>query len=788
MIGRRRSGVEDAPDDLDSIWATDSIPIDDGPTEFDWSTSAAEPDPATTATEVPNRRGKVIGAGIAAALLLAVGAIVVWPRGDQAADEADDTPDATPTTLSTLPESEVTTIPEAEFEIIDPDLAPSTVPTTETSPGALDPELGAGEERPSSIELPVELAASTTPTEVVVATSEGLVTLSIPSGRVRYDDGLPTRFGGGTMVVAPDAAALLDGNDLHIFQRDGMLLEIDDVAGNTGGFLRGWTVADDGTTRFQMISYGESGDGVELEIDVFGTVTPTTGSGTDLAYDFVRSSGGRILNDTGGVYRIGDDGAAVRVSTGRAFAANGSHVLARECDDARVCELVVLDLDSGERRVVPTDEVELDNLYSLDLAPDGTAVAVDRDGDDGVSGFVKEIIDFDLGVVGSMPGSPMFTSGSSWTADGGGVIGRRRGGGGLVYLDRETGTTADFGVDLFDNIVDFGVRYPDAELPPQSSDPAARAITLSEAVTVPTGLDLVVLGEGDRMAHVDLDGRTATPWSVPDLGAGFPEIHVNGPQVTVAAASTGFTSVLGEATQIDTDGTPLPGAPRFTGPLAGTVWAPTDDAAAGIDHRLVVIGQLPAIDGPELSVPNATLLGSDGDGGLLASIGGDIFAVTTKASSRLTSGELLALNGNVVLERVCPEALACAVYLVDRTTGNSTSISASPIDDAVPHRPERLVPVAGTISPDATAVVIETSDPSAATPWAVVDLRSQTVTSLPPPDLRQPMLWNELGTYLAFLSEGNLYVYDRTNARVSRVQGLGSARAIAAVGDDFVAE
>lgn len=790
MIGRRRTGVDGAPDDaagdLDAVWATDSIPIDDDPTEFEWSTSTPEPDPATDTDDVPNQRGKVIGAGIAAALLLAVGAIVVWPRGDDAGDVADDAVDAAPTTLSTLPDSQVTTVP-ATLPTTEPadsvEVEPTTLPAN-PSPGALDPELGAGDERPTSIELPPLLAATAAPTEIVATTPEGLVTLSLPSGRVRYDDGLPSRFPGGTLVVAPDAAAVLAGNDLHIVHRDGTTIEIDDVAGGIDGFLRGWTIAADGTTRFQMITYDETGDQPEIEIDIFGAVTPGTSTGANLIYDFVRSSGGRVLNDTGGVYRITPDGATTRVSTGRAFAANGDHVLARECDDTRVCSMVVIDLAADERRVVPLDQVDVDNLFTLDLAPDGTAVAVDRQSD-GLSGFVKEIIDFDEGVTGSIPGSALFSSGSNWLADGSGVIGRSRGGDGLVLLDRETGETVDFAADVFDNIVDFGIRYPASELPARSSEPVATSISLSEAVTVPTGLDLVVLGAGERMAYVDVDGRSAVAWSVPDIGGGFPEIHVNGQQVVVTAASAGFTSVFGDATPISTDDAPLPGGPRFDGPMAGTVWAPTDDAADGIDHRLVTLGQLPAIDGPELSVPNATLLGSDGDGGLLASVGGDVFAVTTKASSRLTSGDLLALNGKAVLERRCLDDLTCTVNLVDRTTGVSSTISESPLDDVVPVGDERLVPVAGTISPDTTAVMVQSSDGSSSAPWSIVDLRSQSVTALPPPDLRQPLLWNDLSTYMAFMSDGDLFVYDRTNGRVSRVQGLGTVRAIAAVGAEF---
>lgn len=787
MIGRRRAEVHDVPGDLDAVWATDSIPIDDAPTEFDWSTSNREAEPDPGDVEPPSRRGKVIGAGIAAGLLLTVGAIVVWPNTDDEASDPGEA-DAPPATLSTLPESQITTIPGDEIDGINPpvevdpdNIGDVVVPSVDALDDVLDADSG---QRPTFIQLPPEIAAITTPTEIVVLLDDDIVTLSLPSGQLRYAGASSFRSAGGSMVVAPEATAVFNGTDLLISQRSGALIEAGAIAGPNGGFLRGWSIGPGGETQFLMTAYGLQGEGEELLIDIDGAAETVSDSGGSPSFDFLRSSGGLFVNDTGGVYQLSDDGAAVRVSTGRAFAANGLFVLLRECDEVRSCELVLLDAGTGDRRVIAPEQIDLRNLFGLDLAPDGGAVAVQQPSDNG--GTAIAIIDFDAGFVAEIPSLNIFTTGSTWTADGAGVIGRSRGGDGLVFLDRTTGTSVDFGAEVFDNVIDIGVRYPDVELPPQSDAVSVRTISMSEAFTVPTGLDLVVLGRGDRMAYVDVDDRSATTWSVPGIGGGFTEMFTNGAEVIAATATSGFTSVLGDATLIATDDVPLPPTPRLAGPVDGTVWVPVDDGGSGVDHRLVVVGQLPAIDGPELSVEGSTLLGSDGNGNLVASIGGDVFAVSSDGSTRVTSGELLAINSTSALERSCLTDLTCSVNIVDRVTGVASPITEANLTQAQAITASRSVPISGTISPDATAFLVDVSGTPGTPGWVFVDIRNQTVVPMPEPDTRQPLVWNELSTYMAFVAEGRVYIYDRTNARISLVEGLGSIRSMVAVDSAFV--
>ncbi len=348
-----------------------------------------------------------------------------------------------------------------------------------------------------------------------------------------------------------------------------------------------------------------------------------------------------------------------------------------------------------------------------------------------------------------------------------------------------------FGGDELGQVYSYGVRYPDAELPASLAVPVASTIALSEPFSVPTGLDLVVLGESDRMAYVDLDSRTALAWSVPRLaGLNPPDIFAQGSQLTVVGSTQngGFTAQFGSTTELDgAEGSgSFPPSPRTAGPSPELVWAPQNVEGTGIDHRLVVIdGSLPASDGTELTIENSTFLGGDATGGLLAEIGGDIFSVGVDGQNRLTSGDLLALSGEQALIRECNDQLECTVSLISRETRASTPITEPALRSAAPITSQRNSPVAGTISPDGTALLVELPPESGADRWAIFDLRTQLTLTIPEPAGRQPLLWNDLSTYLAFVSDGDVWVFDRTNGRLSSVKGLGSVRSIAAVGPDF---
>lgn len=796
MIGRRRAEVHDVPGDLDAVWATDSIPIDDAPTEFDWSTSNREAEPDPGDVEPPSRRGKVVGAGIAAGLLLTVGAIVVWPNSDASNDESADLPDSPPATFDTLPGAQVTTIPDTDTGTLDEEPAPEGDPDN-----VGDVDLPAGDlldaadaqsdnaAQPLSIELPLALAAVSAPTEVVMTTEEGLITLSLPSGNLRFtnSEGVP-RFQGGSVIVAPDAAAYTYQDTITIVSREGAVFEVDTSPDGGDLFLSGWLTDDNGKTVFRASLFRGNGEQLELIVSVEDGVTELPGS-SNAAETFLRTASGGIVNDTGGVYRTDPDGSATRASSGRAFAANGDHVLLRECDEFRSCTVSVLDLVTDERVPVDGGDEALGNAFSLDLAPDGSAFS--RLAPETSGPGVRQIVTLDGTVVAETETSGFFTSGSTWMADSSGIIDPMPNEDGLRFLDRSTGGTVSFGQEELGRVFSYGVRYPDTELPPLIAGPVESPIALSTPLTVSTGLDLVVFGDAGRMAYLDLDTRTAVAWPAPRVGGlRPPEMFVQGNQITVVGPgeNSGFTARFGSTSELDgIEGTgSFPPAPRIVGPSPELVWAERGPDVSGVNHRLVVIdGSLPASDGPELIIENSTLLGSDGTGGLLAEIGGDIFSVGADGQNRITAGELLALSVDHALVRECNDQLNCAVSLLGRESGSLTPITNATLRSAAPVTTDRVAPTVGTISPDATAFLVQEGGDDDDGTWVVVDVRNQTRTTIPRPDERQPLVWNDRSTYMVFVAGEVVHIYDRTNARLSTVEGLGSVRAIAGVGPDF---
>lgn len=810
MIRRRRADPGDAPDGP-SPWATDDIEISSAPTEFDWT--AVSPSAASASTNDgddaedgggPSRRGFAI-AGIVAAVAV-LGAVLFWPGGgsddDATSLDADDAESA-PTTFGTLPDPNEDPTPSTSDAAPD-DAGPdgdddSTTVDEEGSgePTLLDPI--AGNDRPNRLELPAALAQTSTPTEVVLATRDGIATLSIPSGHLRWSTAGGDSIG-GNLVTAPDAAAYMTNGpsgstQLTIIPRVGAPIEVGGAfEDGNGGFIRGWLTTADGGSAFQVQTFEPNGDRVVL-VDVGGGITevdPAQSSTGFSTFDYARTTELNIVNDAGGVYLIEADGTASRIATGRAFAANGDHLLLRDCDATLACRLIVQNYVSGEITEVDP-ALEIANMFSIDLSPDGTALATVEN--DGTGVDTVQLVEIATGTVIDVgrPGPSFFAPGSLWLADSSGTVTTALGGPGLSFLDRSTGEQTEFGDEL-GAVYSLGVRYPDAELPPETGPLVDADIELSGELTTPTDLDIVVLGSLGTMARLDLDDGSAVAWTVPGLASGPPDLFAIRDSVTALTDRDGFVASVGEARPINTDVVEIPPGPRIAGPGAGLVWSPLDDTATdGVGHRLTSLDpDLPAFDGTEIVVAGATLLGGDGGGALVASAPGGTYAITASATSRLTTGELLALGTRHVLARECDTELVCRTFLLDRSTGErSTVVTPRNVGEAVRADTVAIAPgdggpVGGTISPDGTVALTEVSDPDAAG-WVLNDLATGNWKEIPAPLPGQPLIWSDDGSALVYLSEAGPFVYERATDQLLRINGLGEVIAVSRVTDEFAA-
>ncbi|TFH17244.1 MAG: hypothetical protein E4H05_06445, partial [Acidimicrobiales bacterium] len=485
----------------ESVWSSDDLPVREEPLEIVWERrriDAAEPitlqplhnEPAPDADAPAGRSlgSKLLIAGATLAVVAVVIGLVTRGGGG---DES-----ASPQTTVVPPASSLPTTAE-------------TVPSTTTAPPGNDAVV------PVDVQLPAAVAAIQAPTEIIALTSDGTaLTLSLPSGRVRSvavgntEQSDSMFYGGGDIVVAPEAAALgMVGSTYVILPRTGPPMDVDrELFGDDIGGLNaiGWQLADDGTARFtvavypnsnsnmRFVSVGLTGDVSELAAQAYGTFGSSLGT----------PDGGWIVNDAGGAYEVDSHGRSVRIDEGTVYAAAGDHRVVRTCDEQRQCSTAVVTVSTGERRtldaeLLPDDFDEM--AWGMSLSPDGGAVATTRSR----STQERVLVDFESGEVTTIAPNN-WAQASAWAADSSGIFGISSNGPGLQFTDRSGGTVS-FGEDL-GPISAIGVRHPMAELDPVAAV-IVDTITPSRALG-PTGLTLVGAGRGGGMSNIDVDAGT----------------------------------------------------------------------------------------------------------------------------------------------------------------------------------------------------------------------------------------------------------------------------------------
>jgi len=751
----------------ESVWSSDDLPVREEPLEIVWERrriDAAEPitlqplhnEPAPDTDPSAGRSlgSKLVIAGAALAIVAVVIGLVTRGGGG---DES-----ASPQTTVVPPASSLPTTAQ-------------TVPSTTTAP----PSNGAVV--PVDVPLPAAVAAIQAPTEIIALTSDGTaLTLSLPSGVLRSvavgdtEQSNSMFFGGGDIVVAPEAAALgMVGSTYVILPRTGPPIDVDrDLFGDDIGGLNaiGWQLADDGTARFtvavypnsnsnvRFVSVGLTGDVRELAAQAYGTFGSSLGT----------PDGGWIVNDAGGAYEVDSQGRSVRIDDGTVYAAAGDHRIVRTCDEQRQCSTAVVTVSTGERRtldaeLLPDDFDEM--TWGMSLSPDGGAVATTRSR----STQERVLVDFESGEVTTIAPNN-WAQASAWAADSSGVFGISSDGLGLQFIGR-SGETVSFGEDL-GPIVAIGVRHPAAELDPVATV-VVGTITPSRSLG-PTGLTLVGAGRGGGMSDIDIDAGTMRSWETARrLGQGEATLVSSGDAVVALPRSddpafitaAGVESELGDAFSVQ--GVKLPG------PIDGTIWVPEATADDGLAYRLASIdGTTPASgDAARIDLAASDLIGGDGLGGLVVARGGDVFVVGVGDAERLTVGELIAIGAETAYARECDSAMNCSVVRIDRATGERTTPDPGFAPDAIVRgEPGRGAALGTSVSPDGAVLLVqlrvESTDAnnvvSLDDEWFFADTATGRTTTITNFHAGQPVIWNAAGTFAVVLSGPDLQIFDRT--------------------------
>ena len=380
---------------------------------------------------------RVVAGGVVLALL--VGSAGALLRNDDDPEEqpvSTSTPaDVEETDRSTTATSSPVTIPPTSIDDGDAAVSSESEPSAIELPDVVVGEVPVWAER--TITVP-ESMASMAPTEVVTLSPSGVVSVTeFPSGRSRSIDasgpGVQRQiaFGDGTIVVF-DPTRLLQLRDgepvVESELSDGII------------FVQPWT----GTGTF-VVTTPTNGSGAPERDYVLrpdGSLELLDNRFTSQTSFFSRvfsPLGDALFNGPGGVYAVGPDNLAQRISTGTLLATGQRHWAIEECDPALRCAYSIVEWGTGT--VTPAVLDRIDGFGLLDpstrISPDGRSIVYRGDSD---SPNRRQILDVTVG--GSVQAGRInqIVYPDSWASDSSGLFFAD---GGLWFVDRTNGAAIE---------------------------------------------------------------------------------------------------------------------------------------------------------------------------------------------------------------------------------------------------------------------------------------------------------------------------------------------------------
>jgi hypothetical protein len=287
------------------------------------------------------RRAGVAAAAAAAAAAVLVAVVVVATGRGRSSGEAH--PASAPSAAPTVPDSRP------------PEPAPApAAPTTRTA---------------------VPYLAGASGTELVLRAGERVVRVDLASGRTTSVATGEARFEGTNSMVVGDRLLVTGGvlRSLPLVDGDGRA----QAAPLPGGWaLCGWVPDPVGERVWALpcTGWAQGASVVEYSLGrLVETARRTLPAGVEVVGGYLPGSG-FVVEAGGGIYRVGDDGGAVRVATGRVLTAVGTAVATSDCDEHLVCSSDVVDVGTGTVRplvVPPGFDVRLVDALASIPSPSG---------------------------------------------------------------------------------------------------------------------------------------------------------------------------------------------------------------------------------------------------------------------------------------------------------------------------------------------------------------------------------------------------------------------------------
>lgn len=328
-----------------------------------WASGRAAGDPNPPAGPVPPappgaRQPPLVDARwktAAIAALVGIGGLFVgWAAGASgdgdrlaappAATTADT--DAPETTEAGFGDDPALVEPEAAEITADSDPEPTTTtdPPVEIEPIELDPRLAG---LPYELVLPGRLGGVR---YLDLATSM----LTTVEGSRRSESGALLTGSGWTLIQSTSSGAWR-------LWRDGSTEAEATQFDQFGLTLMNWADTSTVWTGTEVYYYGTGGELVEQTPDGTPTGRSIAVDGRALGFDI---NGVLLVAAPGGVYAVAPDGTTSRLTPGTLLAYSATAVLAKECDEALTCSMVVTDRTTGERRTLPWSS----DMWPADLA------------------------------------------------------------------------------------------------------------------------------------------------------------------------------------------------------------------------------------------------------------------------------------------------------------------------------------------------------------------------------------------------------------------------------------
>jgi hypothetical protein len=814
-----RIGIPDDGDETAvSPWAK-SQPVTPTPVEFSWardgdrgaepSSGAAAawsaPDAAPTMQTTPpegtappdpappeaadRRRTALIAAAALLGLLGIVGALTTL--GDDGDDAAGEPPASRPTVTEPGEDDE---LPTADPDSTDADTETSTsvlVVSDRSEPedgpvgpagenDGLEPEPTLGIWRNQTMEVPAALR-DLGPMTLVAMSDDGTVReIDLPTGATRAIQ-LP-RGAVQAELVAGSSSTLLSSygaSGSTLLRAGEQPIEVDLPDG------RDQVRYVPGLDEYRSFVFPGDFESLEvLRVLSDGTVETSTSSvvGTSPWTQWVSPLGSTVVSDAGGVYELGPDGAATRISSGNFVAVSANHFLARECDETYECVFVLVDWQTRAETVVQLGDFTLTPYgYAIEISPDGSFV---RSVTFGGVGNDTALIDLATGQGTELSGGTDNPNANLWAADSSGIF-QTTGSVGIRFVDRTTGESTTFG-EAFGRVQAVSVR------------PVSGASTPASLVAPDTGIALIGLATDGSIVEIDVDSGDIEITEAPELtGNAAAHIFPDAGGAVIASAldvpsirfDRGGDGAARGARYMPTNG---PSGTIVAGPLPNSSWQRRGDARQDEVFTLDLVDPLGREIGRTIVVDaqrDSPILGSDGAGRVLVEpvLGGVFVLDGSGVAARLTTGELIAIGSETAYVRECDEQLVCGVYRLDRSSGDRTPV-INPALLAAAAAQSNIAPTGQSVSPDGDVALIGADD--RAREATFLDTTTDSTVRTASVEVSTPVIWSADSRYAVFLSDDVLRLYDRASAALRTIDTVLDLQTIAEVpaADNAVAQ